>query len=140
MKKQDFIDKYGLDAYRAQVKKCSDRNRKKYNKQEYIKKYGIDAYNEHKLHCSEHNKTRYHNDTEYRISHIMDMKQNNMENYVRDGELEKIENYELAKADNFKGWCIHHRLQFTINGERALSKNELIRFNMYYNRPYFELI
>ena len=60
--------------------------------------------------------------------------------YVRDGELEKIENYELALKDNFKGWDIHHRLEFTINGEYAHSKEELIRMNMYYDRPYFELI
>lgn len=26
-------------------------------------------------------------------------------------EYENIENYEKAKADNFEGWCIHHRLK-----------------------------
>ena len=30
--------------------------------------------------------------------------------YCKD-DLSKIENYELAKADNFKGWHIHHRLE-----------------------------
>lgn len=52
----------------------------------------------------------------------------------------KIENYELAKADNFEGWDRHHRLELTINGEFAHSHESLKRLNMYYHRPYFELI
>lgn len=40
----------------------------------------------------------------------------------------EIENYELAKADNFKGWICHHR-----NGEE-FSKEWLLKNNMYYNR------
>ena len=30
---------------------------------------------------------------------------------------EKIENYEKAKADNFKGWCCHHRKGVDISVE-----------------------
>lgn len=41
---------------------------------------------------------------------------------------QEIENYELAKADDFKGWICHHR-----NGEE-FSKEWLIKNNMYYNR------
>lgn len=52
----------------------------------------------------------------------------------------KIENYDLAKADNFEGWECHHRLELTINGEFAHSHKSLKRLNMYYHRPYFELI
>lgn len=59
--------------------------------------------------------------------------------YCKD-DISKIENYELAKADNFKDWDIHHRLEFTVNGEFAHSSNSLKRLGMYYNRPYFELI
>lgn len=40
----------------------------------------------------------------------------------------EIENYELAKADNFEGWACHHR-----NGEE-FSKEWLLKNNMYYNR------
>lgn len=40
----------------------------------------------------------------------------------------EIENYELAKADNFKGWVCHHR-----NGE-YFSKDWLVKNNMYFNR------
>lgn len=55
-------------------------------------------------------------------------------------EYEKIENYELAKADNFEGWEVHHRLEISINGEEVHTMKSLKRLNMYYNRPYFELI
>lgn len=60
--------------------------------------------------------------------------------YCRDEDQHLIENYELAKADNFKGWHIHHRLELTLNGEFAHTPDELKRMGMYYNRPYFELI
>ena len=52
----------------------------------------------------------------------------------------KIENYDLAEADNFIGWECHHRLELTINREFAHSHESLKRLNMYYHRPYFELI
>lgn len=57
---------------------------------------------------------------------------------------ELIENYELAKADNFKGWQCHHGLEsHNSDGERRLvdlTKKELIALGMYYNRPPEELI
>ena len=52
----------------------------------------------------------------------------------------KIENYGAAKADNFKGWVLHHRLELTLDGDEVHSADSLKRLNMYYNRPYFELI
>lgn len=56
------------------------------------------------------------------------------------GDYTKIENYEEALADDFKNWDIHHRLELTIDGDFAHSREELKRLDMYYNRPYFELI
>ena len=57
---------------------------------------------------------------------------------------ENIENYEKAKADNFIGWCCHHRLEtYNSDGERRLvdiSAAELKALDMYYNRPSSELI
>ena len=57
---------------------------------------------------------------------------------------EKIENFEKAKADNFKGWEVHHRLEtHSSDGERRLvdiTKKELIALNMYYGRPPEELV
>ena len=59
-------------------------------------------------------------------------------------EPEKIENYEKAKADNFKGWQCHHRLEtHTSDGERRLvdiSQKELEALGMYWYRPASELI
>ena len=60
--------------------------------------------------------------------------------YVRDGRYDLIENYELAKADNFEGWLIHHRLELTLDNEFAHTPEELQRLNMYFDRPPYELI
>lgn len=55
-----------------------------------------------------------------------------------------IENYDKAKADNFKGWELHHRLETrTSDGEKrlvALTPEELNALDMYKNRPASELI
>ena len=58
----------------------------------------------------------------------------------REGEQHLIENYELAKADNFKGWVLHHRLEFDLEGNEVHTPESLNILGMYYNRPYFELI
>ena len=59
-------------------------------------------------------------------------------------EPEKIENYEKAKADNFKGWHCHHRLEtHNSDGGRRLvdiTRDELKVLGMYYDRPASELI
>ena len=59
-------------------------------------------------------------------------------------EPEKIENYQKAKKDNFKGWDCHHRLEtHNSDGERRLvdiTQKELQALRMYYNRPPEELI
>lgn len=54
------------------------------------------------------------------------------ERYCKD--YENIENYEKAKADNFEGWCCHHRKGVYIQTE------ELQELGMYYGRPAEELI
>ena len=53
--------------------------------------------------------------------------------------LELIENYQQAKADNFAGWCIHHRLEIQPDGTR-MSRQELKDKDLYYGRPASELI
>lgn len=62
-----------------------------------------------------------------------------LKRYCSDG-IEHIENYSEALADGFDGWCIHHRLEFTLDGALAHTSNELKRMGMYYGRPAFELI
>ena len=53
--------------------------------------------------------------------------------------LELIENYQQAKADNFAGWCIHHRRETPPDGTRV-SVQELIDQGLYYGRPASELV
>jgi hypothetical protein len=64
--------------------------------------------------------------------------------FCKKGEEEKILHYEKAKADYFKGWVRHHRLEtHTSDGFLRLvqlSKAELIALDMYYERPAEELI
>ena len=59
--------------------------------------------------------------------------------YCRD-DLSKIENYEKAIDDKTQTWDLHHRLELTLDGEFALSREQLKMHDMYYNRPYYELI
>ena len=59
--------------------------------------------------------------------------------YCRD-DLSKIENYEKAIADTTQTWVIHHRLELTLDGEFALTSEQLMMHDMYYNRPYYEFI
>lgn len=67
----------------------------------------------------------------------------NMGRYCSDG-ISNVENYELAKADGFNGWHLHHRYEtHTSDGERRtvdLSKEELEALDMYWNRPSAELV
>ena len=52
----------------------------------------------------------------------------------------KIENYEDAVNDTTQTWHCHHRLELTLDGDFALSREQLKMHDMYYNRPYYELI
>ena len=64
------------------------------------------------------------------------------EKYCKD--YENIENYQKAKAENFKGWECHHRLEtHTPDGKRRdvdISHKKLKALGLYYNRPSEELI
>ena len=66
----------------------------------------------------------------------------NFKYYCKD--YENIENYKKAKADNFKGWHCHHKLEtHTSDGEHRLvdiTADELQALGMYWNRPASELI
>ncbi|MCQ2087806.1 MAG: hypothetical protein MJZ37_07075 [Bacilli bacterium] len=61
-----------------------------------------------------------------------------IKSYCRD-DITKIENYDKAIADN-ETWECHHRLELTIDGQFAHTEDSLDRLNMYYHRPYYELI
>lgn len=148
MNKFEFIERYGIEKYEAHLALCREINKRKYQNdsdfralakksanERFMKRYNTDnEYREFKKKQNLENcKKRYLNDVEYKLS-------KNVLKYVRDGELELIENFEAAKADNFEGWVVHHRLELTINGEYAHSEADLKRLDMYYDRPAFELI
>lgn len=61
--------------------------------------------------------------------------------YVLPEEKEMIENYYEAQKDDFNGWEIHHRMELRSTGAVVdSSKQELINWGLYYNRPANELI
>ena len=53
--------------------------------------------------------------------------------------LELVENYQQAKAGDFEGWCIHHRLEIQQDGTRV-SAQELKDNGLYFHRPASELV
>ena len=59
-------------------------------------------------------------------------------------DIENVENYEKALADDFIGWHCHHRLETHMpDGKRRdadISHKELIALGLYYHRPAEELI
>lgn len=119
-------------------------------KAEMIERYGIEWYEEHKRKSAESHRTKEY--TEYcrkfhaeRYKDPANRKHRNAQNceYIKTRvckEYWKVENYELAKADNFKGWCMHHRLELHPDCSLRFTKNSLIKLGLYYNRPSNELI
>lgn len=58
-------------------------------------------------------------------------------------EYENIENYELAKADNFHGWAVHHRDEIRLLPSGMIARrsaDELKENGRYNNCPANELI
>lgn len=69
---------------------------------------------------------------------MTDRQKKNWKSYCSE-QLEQIENFKAAKADNFAGWCMHHRREIQPDGTRVSAK-ELIDQNLYYGRPASELV
>ena len=59
--------------------------------------------------------------------------------YVCSEPLEQIENFKAAEAENFAGWCLHHRLEIQPDGTR-MSVQELKDKDLYFHRPASELV
>lgn len=109
---------------------------------EFINKYGIDKYKLLLQHKSERQKER-RKDKEYYNKHIEYNRMLLQSKYVESGRIAEIENYELAKKDNFIGWDVHHKDEIRIlpSGMIAIrSKADLIENGRYYNCPSNELI
>lgn len=112
MKKIEFIERYGKEAY--ETYKENEKNRQR----TYCEREGFLQRKKEKM--------RY-------------TKQ--MFAYCIPEEITSIENYELAKKENFDGWCIHHKMELVSTGAVVdSSKQELIDWEIYYNRPASELM
>lgn len=89
----------------------------------------------------EHRPNRWKERREYTKNYLKSYKNN--QKYCCES-LENVENYEKAKADNFKGWHCHHRLEtHTSDGEKRpvdISMKELKALGMYWRRPANELL
>ena len=55
--------------------------------------------------------------------------------YVIEGQEKDIENYDKAKAADFKGFVVHHRRE-----EQGYTMKQLKEMDLYYRRPANELI
>lgn len=155
MTKQEIIDKYGLEYYEQCKAKSYARMKERYqNDPEYRKCVNNQSltykntryHNDSEFRKSENIRNvvrrnkRYHNDPEFRKSQKTRSNAYCKERYVKDGRIGLIENYELALADNFKAWEIHHRLELHPDNTVRFTRQSLIKLNLYYNRPSSELI
>lgn len=111
-------------------------------KLEFINRYGIDKYNLLLQQKAKRQKER-RKDKDYYNKHIEYNRNRLYSKYVLNKNIELIENYELAKADNFIGWDIHHKDEIRLlpSGMIALrTMEELIENGRYYNCPANELM
>ena len=155
MKKNDYIEKYGLDAWEHHLEVSRQWNNKnkerhkeatykcKANKPEYYKnKSDSDnkKYAELKRQWAKDNSIRvnskYRPDLKRKYKVTLTGK---FKKYCCDA-LCTIENYYEALNDNFKGWCIHHRLELHPDNSIRFTGNALKNLGLYYNRPACELI
>lgn len=108
--------------------------RKEYK--EYLHNYYLQHKDKIKNRVNEWRKNNQDKASAYAMKH-------NKKTYVyfcKQDEYEQIENYELAKADNFKGWDCHHRLELHPDGSLRFTRNSLKKLDLYVNRPASELI
>lgn len=112
------------------------------NKNEIIERYGKEEYQRRLEYQKQYYQQHREEAKEYQKQYERQHKK--MFAYCISEQIEQIENYELAKKDNFNGWNIHHRLEtHNSDGEKRLvniSREELIALDMYYNRPANELV
>jgi hypothetical protein len=154
MTKQEMIDRYGEEYYRNHLKKVSAHNKERYKTDTeyrertsaYTSAYHMERYNRdleyrERINANNNlrNKARYKSDIEYRERIKAKCNIYNKERYCSES-LEEIENYERAKADNFEGWELHHRLEINEYGKVRFTMKQLKKFGLYYNRPASELI
>ena len=117
------------------------------NNKDYHRKYYLEHKEELKAYTKAWRKANPDKPREYgkrwkQKNHAYNMKINKKtyQAFCIENEWELIENYELAKADNFKGWDCHHRLELHPDGSLRFTKDSLKKLDLYVNRPASELI
>lgn len=142
-----FHSALGYILFPEKIEKCKEYHKQHWiNNKERLSKQHKDYYENNKEFVKSIHK-------EYNQKHEKELKEwqrkYDRENrcfsiYIKTNEIEKIENYTLAKNDNFNGWVIHHKLE-THNSDGVMrdieiTPEELKALNMYFNRPAKELI
>lgn len=128
MTKLEFIERYGEEAYNRHVNRVKKWNKEHPTKNSaHVKKWQIVHANKCREKCLKWGRNN-----------------KSMFAYCISEEIEEIENYKVAKENDFKGWCIHHRLEtHNSDGEKRivnLTVKELKELGMYFNRPAKEII
>ena len=155
MKKVEYIERYGEDAWKKHLlasrewnKQNSERHSaasrewRKQNHEYYKETYYKDniKYSESKKkwrreHSIEYN-ARYRPQIKKRLVKTLT---SHFKRYCADA-ICLIENYYIALQEDFKGWCIHHRLELHSDNSVRFTSHSLKKLNLYYNRPASELI
>lgn len=149
MKKEEYIERYGQEAYNKRLlsnQKCynSHRDKRLETSKTYYKSHKelciatSKRYRKnHKQQVAAYEKTWHKQNREYHKEWYDSNRRGDPYNYCCES-IDKIENYELAKSDNFIGWDLHHRLE--IREGYINTVRDLKIMNIYYNRPACELI
>lgn len=158
MKKEDIIRLHGIEYYEEYKRRTGERIKNMYRTDdEYRKQHSMNVSRYICKRCKEDPefkervyarkkllyKQRYASDKEFRNNRRNQTKLYKLKRYVKDGRFDLIENYDKAKADNFKGWDIHHRDEIRLlpSGMIAIrTREELIENDRYYNCPPNEFI
>lgn len=100
MTKKEFIERYGEEKWENHRKashECYLKNKEKYKQR--CNNWLVN--NREKYNAALRNNRNKKTPEERKLIRLR--------NYCKNIEL--VENFELAKADNFKGWVVHHRLE-----------------------------
>lgn len=133
MRKQEYIERYGIEGWEHHL--AISREWIKKNKQKH---------NDATIKCRKQKPEYYKNSSKEwnknnRLLHLK-LSGKTFQAFCIESEWELIENYELAKADNFIGWHCHHRLELHPDYSIRFKADSLKKLDLYYNRPARELI
>ena len=142
MTKIEFIERYGEEAYQRRLeykKQYRETHREQIRERDkkYRETYKEQIIERQKKWRETHKEQRRETKRNY------ERNKRHMFAYCIPEQIEQIENYDSAKKDNFKGWCIHHRFECVETGGKVIrtaTAKELQELGLYYNRPASELI